>query len=257
MNASESASVRTIRGSARAPGWSLWWALALLAGLTLFMTALKPLFAHLFPELDRPMYEQDSFIALMGAHVALVAASSAVSIAVGVAIGLFVTRAAGREFRPLLQSVVAMGQTVPPLAVLAIAAPVLGFGDVPALLALALYGVLPVVHGTIAGIESVPADVREAAQGLGLTERHVLARVELPLAWPVVLSGIRTSVIINVGTAAIASTVGVRTLGSPIIIGMAGFNTAYVIQGAVLVALLAMTVDLAFEHLAPAAVVAE
>ena len=254
MSALASASARTERRSGRAPRWPLWWALALLAGLTLGMPALKPLFAFLFPELDRPMYEQDSFVALLGAHMALVAASSAVSIAVGVAIGLFVTRTAGREFRPLLQSVVAMGQTVPPLAVLAIAAPVLGFGEGPALLALALYGVLPIVHGTIAGIESVPADVREAAQGMGLTEHQVLAHVELPLAWPVILSGIRTSVIINIGTAAIASTVGVRTLGSPIIIGLAGFNTAYVIQGAVLVGLLAIAVDLAFEHLAPAAV---
>ena len=253
MSALASAAVRTECGSGRAARWPLWWALALLTGLTLGMPALKPLFAFLFPELDRPMYEQDSFVALLGAHMALVAASSAASIAVGVAIGLFVTRAAGREFRPLLQSVVAMGQTVPPLAVLAIAAPVLGFGEAPALLALALYGVLPIVHGTIAGIESVPADVREAARGLGLTERQVLARVELPLAGPVILSGIRTSVIINIGTAAIASTVGVRTLGSPIIIGLAGFNTAYVIQGAVLVGLLAIAVDLAFERLEPAA----
>ena len=76
-----------------------------------------------------------------------------------------------------------------------------------------------------------------------------LLSVELPLAAPVILAGVRTSVIINIGTAAIASTVGAKTLGLPIIVGLSGFNTAYVIQGAVLVGLLAVAVDLAFERL--------
>lgn len=77
---------------------------------------------------------------------------------------------------------------------------------------------------------------------------QILWRAEIPLAAPVILAGVRTSVIINIGTAAIASTVGVKTLGSPIIIGLSGFNTAYVIQGALLVALLAMITDAAFER---------
>ena len=84
-----------------------------------------------------------------------------------------------------------------------------------------------------------------------MTPRQRLWRVELPLALPVVVAGVRTSVTINIGTAAIASTVGAKTLGSPIIIGLSGFNTAYVIQGALLVGLLAVVVDLAFERLAP------
>ena len=224
-------------------------ALIALVASTFGMPLLKPLFASAFPDLDRPLYEQESFISLLLAHIGLVAASSAVAIVIGVALGVFVTRRAGREFRSLVQSVVAMGQTVPPLAVLAITVPVLGFGEAPALVALALYGVLPIVHGTLAGIESVPQAAREAARGLGFTERQVLVRVELPLAWPVLLAGIRTSVIVNIGTAAIASTVGTRTLGSPIIIGLSGFNTAYVIQGALLVGLLAIATDLAFDAL--------
>ena len=238
----------TRRAHAR-PTAALAGALIALVAFTAGMPLLKPLFAAAFPELDRPLYEQESFFSLLLAHIGLVAASSAVSIAVGVALGVFVTRRAGREFRSLVQTVVAMGQTVPPLAVLAIAVPVLGFGEAPALVALALYGVLPIVHGTLAGIESVSASVREAARGLGFTELQVLVRVELPLAWPMLLTGIRTSVIVNIGTAAIASTVGTRTLGSPIIIGLSGFNTAYVIQGAVLVGLLAIATDLAFDAL--------
>lgn len=224
------------------------WALAALLLLTLGMPHLKPLFAAAFPTLDRPVYEQDSFIDLLWAHVAIVGASSAISLIVGVAAGLFVTRAPGREFRPLIETLVAVGQTVPPVAVLAIAVPLIGFGAVPALIALALYGLLPILRATIAGFESVPQAVLAAADGVGMTGLQRLRRIEIPLALPVMLGGVRSSVIINIGTAAVASTVGARTLGSPIIVGLSGFNTAYVIQGALLVALLAIVVDLAFER---------
>jgi osmoprotectant transport system permease protein len=227
----------------------LLWAAAALALLAVAMPRLKPLFAAAFPALDRPLYEQDSFIGLLGAHVAIVAASSAASLLVGVAAGIFVTRRFGREFRPLVETLVAVGQTVPPVAVLAIAVPLIGFGALPALIALALYGLLPIVRATVAGIESVPAAVLEAADGAGMTGAQRLLHVEAPLALPVLLGGVRSSVVINIGTAAVASTVGARTLGSPIIVGLSGFNTAYVIQGALLVALLAITVDLAFERI--------
>jgi len=212
------------------------------------MPRLEPLFAAAFPALDRPLYAQESFAALLASHLAIVAASSALSLALGVAAGVFVTRRAGREFRPLVETVVAIGQTVPPVAVLAIAVPLIGFGALPALIALALYGLLPVVRATIAGIESVPAGVVEVADGLGLARVQRLVRIELPLAAPVLLAGVRSSVIINIGTAAIASTVGAKTLGSPIIVGLAGFNIAYVIQGALVVGLLAVVTDLAFER---------
>jgi osmoprotectant transport system permease protein len=225
------------------------WLLAALLALVLGMPHLPPLFAAAFPALDRPLYAQDSFAALLASHLAIVAGSSAVSLIVGVAAGVFVTRSAGREFRSLVETLVAIGQTVPPVAVLAIAVPLIGFGALPALIALALYGLLPIVRATIAGIESVPRGVIEVADGLGLRRTQRLMRIELPLAAPVLLAGVRSSVIINIGTAAVASTVGAKTLGSPIIVGLAGFNTAYVIQGALVVGLLAVVADLAFERL--------
>jgi membrane fusion protein, multidrug efflux system len=126
---------------------------------------------------------------------------------------------------------------------------VMGFGEQPALIALTLYGLLPVVRNTIAGIETVPETVREAALGIGMSRWQVLACVELALAAPVIVAGIRTSVIVNVGTAAIASTFGATTLGSPIILGLSGSNTAYVLQGAILLALLAIILDLGFERI--------
>lgn len=227
----------------------LWWVLALLGVLTFGLNRLKPLFATLFPDLERPVYEQDSFFSLLLAHLKIVGLSSSMAVVVGVAAGIFATRSSGREFRPLIETLVSVGQTFPPVAVLAVAVPLTGFGEAPALIALALYGVLPVLQGTLAGIESVPAPAREAAEGLGMTPWQRLLGIELPLGAPVVLAGVRTSVIINIGTAAIASTVGAKTLGLPIIVGLSGFNTAYVIQGAVLVGLLAVAADLAFEKL--------
>ncbi|MBA3057294.1 MAG: ABC transporter permease [Gammaproteobacteria bacterium] len=236
----------TRRAWARDP---LPWALAALLLLIFGMAQLKPLFAALFPELQRPVYAQDSFWALTVSHLKIVGLSSGFAVLVGVGAGIFATRPSGREFRPLIETVVASGQTFPPVAVLAVAVPVVGFGEAPALIALALYGLLPVLQSTLAGIKSVPPGANEAAEGLGLSPWQRLLHVELPLAAPVILAGVRTSVIINIGTAAIASTVGAKTLGLPIIVGLSGFNTAYVLQGAMLVGLLAVVTDLAFERL--------
>ena len=227
----------------------LAWSIAALVLLVFGMSALRPLFAAAFPDLQRPIFEQDSFVALTIAHLTLVALSSAASIVAGVAAGIFITRQSGREFRPLVESTVAMGQTIPPVAVLAVAVPLIGFGETPALIALALYGLLPIVQGTVAGLESVPASAGEAAAGLGMSPQRILFRIELPLAMPVIIAGVRTSTIINVGTAALAATVGAKSLGTPIIVGLSGFNTAYIIQGAVVVGLLAIVIDLAFDRL--------
>lgn len=241
----------TLRKSMRAVEQDrlLWAVLALFLLLVFGAGWLKPLFASLFPQLQRPLYDHDSFASLVLAHLQIVVLSSIAATVVGVSAGVFATRAAGREFRPLIETLVSAGQTFPPVAVLAVAIPLIGFGVAPALIALALYGVLPILQATLAGVESVPAPALEAAEGLGLSRWQRLFGVELALAAPVILAGVRTSVIINIGTAAIASTVGVKTLGLPIIVGLSGFNTAYVIQGAVLVGLLAVAVDLAFETL--------
>ncbi|AHF77724.1 Binding-protein-dependent transport systems inner membrane component [Sodalis praecaptivus] len=226
----------------------LLWCLLLLLALVFGMPHMTRLFAALFPALERPVYRQDSFASLAFAHLWLVLVSSMLAVVIGVGAGIWVTRPAGRAFRPLLETVAAVGQTFPPVAVLAVAVPVMGFSAEPAVIALVLYGLLPIVQATIAGIETVPASLHDIATGAGMSRGQILRRLELPLAAPVIISGIRTSVIINIGTAAIASTVGVKSLGSPIIIGLSGFNTAYVLQGALLVALLAIISDMLFER---------
>ncbi|SCB75287.1 osmoprotectant transport system permease protein [Kosakonia oryzendophytica] len=228
----------------------LLWLVALFVALLLWLPQSAGVFGALFPQLPRPVYLQESFLALTAAHFSLVAVSSAIAIVIGVGVAVAVTRPAGREFRPLAETIAAVGQTFPPVAVLAIAVPVMGFGKEPAIIGLVLYGVLPILQGTLAGIAAVPDGVQSVAQGMGMSGTQRLLKVELPLAAPVIIAGVRTSVIINIGTATIASTVGASTLGTPIIIGLSGFNTAYVVQGAVLVALAAIIVDRGFERLA-------
>ena len=207
----------------------LWWLIALFIGLLAGLPYSAPLFSRLFPELPRPVYQQESFWALTLDHGWLVVASSLAATAIGLGAGVAVTRPAGSAFRPLVETIAAIGQTFPPVAVLAMA--------------------VPVLQGTLAGLGSIPPGVSGVAEGMGMTGWQRLYKVELPLAAPVILAGIRTSVIVNIGTATIASTVGASTLGTPIIIGLSGFNTAYIVQGALLVALAAIIVDRAFERL--------
>ncbi|MDT7950486.1 MAG: ABC transporter permease [Acetobacteraceae bacterium] len=223
--------------------------LALLLLTTFGLGHAAPFFAWLFPGLDQPIYRQDGFPALLLGHLEIVAAASAFAILLGVFAGIAVTRPGGREFRGLLETVGATGQAFPPVAVLALAVPAMGFGASPAIVALALYGLLPVLQNTIAGLENTPADIRVAAAGMGMSTTQILLQIELPLAAPVILTGIRLSVVVGIGTAAIASTVGARTLGLPIIVGLNASNVAYVLQGALLVALLAITLDQGFEAL--------
>lgn len=223
--------------------------IALLCGLSVGMTLLEPMFRWLQPDKQQVLYDRDSFLFLLQNHLLLVTVSAAIGTVAAVAGGIFATRSAGRDFLPLVSQVASIGQTFPPVAVLALAVPVLGFGEAPILVALILYGLLPILRNTLAGLEGIDPAVREAARGMGMSPVQVLVQAELPLAGRVILAGIRTSVTINIATAAIGSTIGARTLGDPVIAGLVNDNTAYVLQGALLIGLLALTTDSVFEAL--------
>ena len=220
-----------------------------LAALLFAMPALAPLFAWGFPGVEPPVFAFQSFPLLFLDHAEIVAASSLAATAAGLALGIFVTRDAGAGFRAIVGAIATIGQTFPPVAVLAVAVPMLGYGDWPTFVALTLYGFLPIVANVIAGLESVPDAVREAALGIGYAPLRLLAEVELPLAAPVILAGIRTSVVITIGTATIGSTVGAVTLGTPIIDGLVGDKLPYVIEGALVVALFAVLMDMIFDRI--------
>jgi len=124
-----------------------------------------------------------------------------------------------------------------------------GFGARPTVIALFLYGLLPIIENAVAGLEGVPRGVREAAEGMGLSSWQRLYQVDLPLAAPVILAGIRVSVTIAIGTATIGSTVGALTLGTPIFDGLVANKLPFVLEGAMLVALFAILTDLLFARL--------
>lgn len=235
-------------------GWRRWfdplpWSIAATIGLAFGLPWARPLFAAVFPQLGRPLFQLEPLWSLLLAHLGLVCVSSGAATVVGVAAGIAVSCPSGTDFRGLVTVLATMGQACPPVAVLAIAVPLLGFGPIPAVVALFLYGLLPIVENTVAGLEQVSPAVEDAARGCGMTAGQALLKVRLPLAAPVILAGIRTSVTITVGMVAIASTVGARSLGLPIIIGLTSDNAAYVVQGGVLVALLAISLDLALARL--------
>lgn len=225
---------------------SALWVGLLFLFLLLDMDALRLWFAANFPGVQPEIFDRASFVELFFSHLGLVAASSAAAAAAGVALAIFVTRPAGRDFRTIANLLAAVGQTFPPAAVLALAVPALGFGPRPTIVALFLYGLLPILENAIAGLDDVPEALREAGRGMGLTPLQLLRDVELPLAAPVILAGIRVSVTIGIGTATIGSTVGALTFGTPIFDGLAGNKLPYVLQGAVLVALFAILTDLLF-----------
>jgi osmoprotectant transport system permease protein len=221
----------------------------LLSGLALLVLfAVQPLWAlglrALYP-LENKVLHETPLLQLVFTHLLLLLTSSFISVFFGVTVGAWVTRGAWREFLPLVLALSSLTQVFPPVAVLALAYPALGFGFAPTILALALYGLLPIISGTIAGLENVNGNVLEAATGLGMSETQVFWKVALPLALPSVLGGVRTSVVINVGTAAIGAAIGAGGLGLPIFAGLESQNFALVLQGAVPVMLLALWLDAA------------
>ena len=234
----------------RAGGLGAWIALALLAAVFVFLTASTGFWQWglhiLFPDLKDLLYPRADPAWLVGEHLLLVGFSSVLAIVVGVGAGVLVTRPGGRQFLPVAERLAAVVQTFPPAAVLALSVPALGFGFRPTIAALFLYSVLPIIRNTLGGLAAVSADAVDAARGMGMTPAQVLFKVELPLALPVILAGVRTSVIVNVGTATIGATIGAGGLGAPIISGLVNQNPAFLAEGTIIVGLLALTIDTAF-----------
>ncbi|MBS7707793.1 ABC transporter permease [Chelatococcus asaccharovorans] len=217
--------------------------LVLLLIFILTPDSFAPLFRPLTENNAPPIYNQGSLLSLTLSHLAIVVSATAASAILAVGLGILVTRRSGLEFLPLSRSLVNIGQTFPPVAVLAIAVPLVGFGEKPTFIALFLYGLLPIFENTLSGLTQVPRVTLEAARGMGMSPGRRLCLVELPLALPVILAGIRISTIINLGTATIGSTVAAKGLGEVIIAGLQSNNLAFLLQGGLVVAMLAVLVD--------------
>ena len=211
----------------------------LIANMNWWETALR----FVFPNETQVLHPRANLLVLVGEHLKLVIISSSLTILIGVPLGIWVTRPSGRNFLPIVTDLTSFGQTFPPVAVLALAVPMLGFGLLPTVVALFLYGLLPVVRNTIAGLRAVPRDVLDAAYGIGMSRMQALVKIEIPLAARVILAGVRISVIINIGTAMIGAVIGAGGLGSPIIAGLVQDNIAFIIEGALPAAILAVLAD--------------
>jgi osmoprotectant transport system permease protein len=166
---------------------------------------------------------------------------------VGVPLGVLATRS--RLLATAALSVSGLMQTIPSLALLAFLIPFFGIGLAPALVALFLYSLLPIVRNTYTGLTTIPPHLDEAAEALGLAPTATLLRVRLPLASPAIMAGVKTSAVINVGTATLAALIGAGGLGEPILRGISLVDTRLILQGAIPAALLALVVQGLFDLL--------
>jgi osmoprotectant transport system permease protein len=182
-----------------------------------------------------------------GEHLVLVLVSLSAAVVIAIPLGVFC--AYRRRAGQLVLAVVEITQTIPALALLVFMIPLFGIGAGPALVALFLYSLLPVVRNTHAGILAIPPDLRESALALGLPGRARLWRIELPLALPTILAGIKTAAVINVGAATLGALVGAGGYGQPILTGIRLDDVGLILEGAVPAALFAMTVKALFELL--------
>jgi osmoprotectant transport system permease protein len=184
---------------------------------------------------------------LTGEHLLLVAVAMLLALAVALPAGVWLADRATAADR-VLQGL-ALAQTIPGLALLALLLPVLGVGAAPALVALWVYALLPVVQGTVVGLRAVDATATEALAAMGATPRQQLWWARVPLAAPVLVTGVRTATVITIGTATLAAFVGGGGLGEPIVTGLGLADERLVLSGAIPAALLALVVDRGFAWL--------
>ena len=185
--------------------------------------------------------QRSAILSLTLRHLLLVAVSLLAAIAVALPLGLALER--GRRAAESVIRAVGVLQTVPSIALLAFMIPLLGIGVIPALVALFLYSLYPILRNTYTGVRDAAPAAVNAAWALGMTPRQVLRYVRLPLAAPVIMAGVRTAAVINVGTATLAAFIGAGGLGDPIAAGLALSDTPMILSGALPAALLALLVD--------------
>src|SRR5690625_4800400 len=194
---------------------------------------------------------QDILLKTIWEHLQISLISLIIAIVIAVPIGLILTRYS-RIAEPII-GISAIMQTIPSLAVLAFLIPLFGIGKIPAIIALTAYGLLPILRNTYTGVHEVDPNLIEAATGMGMNSLKRLTLIELPLAMPVIMAGIRTSMVLIVGTTTIAALIGAGGLGELILLGLdRGGDVNLILLGAIPAALLAIILDSilrGFEHL--------
>jgi len=174
-------------------------------------------------------------------HLLLVLVAMAISIVLGLSIGILITRS--RLLANLVLSLASIMMTIPSLALFSLLLPILGIGTAPAIVGLVAYTQLPIIRNVYVGITTLDPSIIEAARGMGLTDRKLLLRIQIPLAIPAAMVGVRTAVVMGIGIGAIASYIGAGGLGTYIFQGISRSNDHMVLIGAILISLIAILAD--------------
>lgn len=181
-------------------------------------------------------------------HFYIVVLTMLLAMLIALPLSVLLTRPSFRRYTGVVMSAINVLQSIPSLALLALAMPLLGLGLKPALTALTFLSIMPIAKNTIAGLDGVDVSMKEAAQGMGMTPRQVLWEVELPLAMPVIMTGIRTSVVLAISSGTLASVIGSGGLGDLIYLGILMNWKEPLIIGAGLSAIIATLADLALNR---------
>lgn len=183
-------------------------------------------------------------------HLWLILISNSISMVLAVAVGIWITGRGRKQIADIALYIAELIMTIPSIAMFGFIMPLFAalgwrtFGMWPAVVALILYGLLPVMRNTYTAIMDVSPDMVEAGRGMGMSELQILTKVKLPLATPVIMAGLRNAVVINIGIAAIAAMIGAGGLGVPLWRGVRADRPHWILAGAILVTLMAWTADL-------------
>lgn len=176
-------------------------------------------------------------------HIQLTLVATVIVVVIAVPLGIVLTRPGARVLNPIVVNIANVGQAAPAVGLLVLFTFWLGTGFRTAIIGLVVYAVLPILQNTIVGLRQVDQRTVEAARGIGYSSARTLVQVELPLAVPIILNGVRTALVILVGTATLSTFIGATSLGTLITTGITLFLPKLLVAGAVLVGLLALTID--------------
>ncbi len=210
---------------------------AVLIGLTAWLRSIP------LDSIERQSINLSYLLSKTAQHIELTVYSTLIVLAVAIPGGILLSRPRARRFSPVALAIANVGQAAPPIAVVILAAMIFSVGAKVAVFALAIYAILPVLRNTLIGLQQVDSAVMDAGRGMGLSPRQVLARIELPLAVPIIFAGLRTALVLNVGTATLGAFVSAGGLGDLIVSGVSQQRTSVLVTGSILVALLAVLVD--------------
>lgn len=174
-------------------------------------------------------------------HIQLSFIALLIAVVIAVPLGILLTKT--KKLAEVIINIAAVLQTIPSLALLGLMIPLFGIGRIPAIIALVIYALLPILRNTYTGIKEVDPSLIEAARGIGMKTGRRLSKVELPLAMPVMMAGIRTAMVLIIGTATLAALIGAGGLGDLILLGIDRNNTSLILLGAIPAAILAIFFD--------------